>query len=85
MKKTRIAKLVVLSGLALVLSACGDGDPNGSSAFPFSRPDNAARSVSLIANQQINLSTDETSSPILINDLPINNTDTNETGLPSPL
>ncbi len=85
MKKTHIATLAALSGLAMAMTACSDGDPNGSSAFPFGRPDNAARSVSLIANQQINLSTDETSSPILINDLPINNTNTNETGLPSPL
>lgn len=65
-------QIVIALGLALGLVACNDDDKSSST-------------VSKVARQEIADSTDETSEPLLLNDLPLSSRDTTESRMPSAL
>lgn len=76
------------------LTACGSSDSNGDASALFGGGNGgggagagltSSRSVSVIAQQQIDQATDGVSPPILTNDLPVDGRETNDTAAPSPL
>lgn len=64
--------MTIAFGLGLGLASCDDD--NG-----------GPRTVSSVAKSQISRNTDETSDPILIDDLPLSDRDTRETGVPESI
>jgi hypothetical protein len=71
MKALRVALgMTLVLGLGLALASCND-DGDGSS-----------RTVFRVAKKEISQNTADTSDPIQINDLPLSDADTRDTGLP---